>query len=257
MYIGAAEAQPVPADLRVKLQVDLPVTLGLGALWIASEAGKSALAPDHARWARENTLDRSVADALRWSHAARADHASNWLGFGALPLGAFGGLFALSWADARRDSFPVDALLLTESVSVAAFLNQGVKFAVGRRRPFAQDAAHRDGADNNLSFYSGHTSLAFSVAVAAASIATLRGYRGAPYLWALGVPLAALTGYLRMAADKHYLSDVALGALMGTAVGLLVPWLHRRPEASRLRVTPMAQAFGVSLTLQSSGNPSD
>jgi len=246
---AAAQVRPGPDALHVKLQVDVPVTLGLGALWIASEAGKAALAPDHARWARENAFDRSVADALRWSQVERADHASNWLGFGVLPVGAFGGLFALAMRDGRLEAYPADALLLTESVSVAAFLNQGVKFAVGRRRPFAQGESRRDGADDNLSFYSGHTSLAFSVAIASASIATLRHYRSAPYLWTLGVPLAAVTGYLRIAADKHYFSDVTVGALMGTAVGLLVPWLHKRPEASRLRVTGLPQAFGVCLTI--------
>jgi hypothetical protein len=37
--------------------------------------------------------------------------------------------------------------------------------------------------------------------------------------------LAAATGYLRIAADSHYFSDVLVGAAVGTAVGLLVPHL--------------------------------
>ncbi len=60
--------------------------------------------------------------------------------------------------------------------------------------------------------------------------ASLRGYRGAPYVWALGVPLALLSGYLRIAADRHYTSDVLLGAALGSLFGGLVPWLLHRPR---------------------------
>jgi len=44
----------------------------------------------------------------------------------------------------------------------------------------------------------------------------------------LGLSLAAAsaTGYLRVRAGKHYWSDVVVGALVGGAVGLLVPLLH-------------------------------
>jgi membrane-associated phospholipid phosphatase len=30
-----------------------------------------------------------------------------------------------------------------------------------------------------------------------------------------------------VAAGKHFPSDVVVGALVGTGVGLLVPWLHQ------------------------------
>ena len=46
----------------------------------------------------------------------------------------------------------------------------------------------------------------------------------------IGFTAAAATGYFRMAADKHWLTDVLTGAATGTAVGLLVPWLHRRED---------------------------
>ena len=103
------------------------------------------------------------------------------------------------------------------------------------KRPFvhALPESEKDGtahpSDNNLSFYSSHTSMAFSMAVAAGTVATMRGYRAAPYVWALGVPLAFLAGYLRVAADRHYLSDVLVGAAVGSAFGALTPWLMHRP----------------------------
>ena len=53
-----------------------------------------------------------------------------------------------------------------------------------------------------------------------------------PFSWAAGLPLAALTGYLRIAADRHYLSDVLVGAGAGTLFGTLVPRLLHSPGAA-------------------------
>jgi membrane-associated phospholipid phosphatase len=80
--------------------------------------------------------------------------------------------------------------------------------------------------DTRASFWSGHTSLAFAAAAAGGSVAEIRGYAG----WPLGpcrrFTAATGTGYLRLAGDRHWLSDV-LAAAAGTAVGFVVPWLHR------------------------------
>ncbi len=66
----------------------------------------------------------------------------------------------------------------------------------------------------------------------------MRGYRLASVVWATSLPMAAATGYLRIAADKHYLTDVLTGALIGSAVGFLVPFaFHRAPAAA---VDPVA-----------------
>jgi membrane-associated phospholipid phosphatase len=43
--------------------------------------------------------------------------------------------------------------------------------------------------------------------------------------------LAAATGYLRIAADRHYFTDVLAGAALGAGAGLTVPYLmHREVE---------------------------
>jgi len=88
------------------------------------------------------------------------------------------------------------------------------------------------GTDEHASFYSGHTSAAFAVAVSLATRASLRGDRDAWVAWAAGLPLAAATGYLRIAADRHYLSDVLAGAGAGTLFGVLVPRLLHSPGAA-------------------------
>lgn len=74
------------------------------------------------------------------------------------------------------------------------------KQLVHRTRPCAPAC----GIDNpDFSFYSAHTALAFSAI-------------GGPRL-AISLPLAVSTGGLRVAAGKHYLTDVLVGAGVGLA----------------------------------------
>ena len=61
----------------------------------------------------------------------------------------------------------------------------------------------------------------------------MRNYRLAPLIWAEGLAVAATTGYLRIAADKHYFSDVLSGALIGSAVGFMVPYLFHPPSQEK------------------------
>lgn len=70
------------------------------------------------------------------------------------------------------------------------------KRAVGRRRP--------DGSDRR-SFFSEHTAFAASAF-------------GGPRV-AVVLPLTIGTGYLRIAADKHYLTDALAGAAVGSLIG--------------------------------------
>ena len=52
--------------------------------------------------------------------------------------------------------------------------------------------------------------------------------------------LAAGVGYLRIASDTHYLTDVLAGAAVGTAFGVLVPSLRfsREREPATGAVAP-------------------
>jgi membrane-associated phospholipid phosphatase len=88
-----------------------------------------------------------------------------------------------------------------------------------------------------VSFPSGHTSRAFALATSAGYIAHVRGYKVEPYVWASGATLAVTTAYLRIGADKHYLTDVLAGAAIGVSAGLTVPLLMRRTNATVLPTT--------------------
>jgi membrane-associated phospholipid phosphatase len=220
-------------DLQIDLGWDLGLTLGVGGAWILTETLKGYLAPDACRWCEGNAFDDGVRGALRWDDTAAADAISYVLGFGLLPALMLG----VNAASARDAGAAVqgaeDLLLVVEAVAFASALNQTTKFLVGRERPFVHALDDEEKlltdkpSDNNLSFFSGHTTLAFAAAVSGATVATLRGYDTAPYLWVIGGLMALTTGYLRIAADRHYLSDVLVGAALGSLVGWAVPWLHQ------------------------------
>ena len=90
---------------------------------------------------------------------------------------------------------------------------------------------YSDRADDNLSFYSGHTNLAFALVVSAGTIAHIRNYEAEPYIWGFGIPIALFVAYTRIAAQKHYFTDVLIGAVIGSAIGFAIPWLHRNTSS--------------------------
>ncbi|WP_164017313.1 phosphatase PAP2 family protein [Pyxidicoccus trucidator] len=263
--------EPRLHELRFDWARDGAITGVAGALWISSETFlKDDLAPAQCRWCDRapdgtdtlNRLDRwgrGLAGETEQSRS-RANTWSNILGFGVVPASVLGLQYAVGHGSgAPSRFFTQDATIIIQSAVLSSLANQTVKFIVGRERPFVhqlpedQKGLTAHPTDNNLSFYSGHTNLMFAMVVSAGTVAAMRGYENQAWIWAVGLPLATSVGLLRMGADKHYLSDVATGALLGSAFGLAVPLLlHGRtgttePAASRVgvggvRMVPMAGA---------------
>lgn len=236
-----ALALPAAADppaLRYDTRTDVALTAGAAALWIGSELAKGKLAPSTCRWCAENRLDAGAREALVWGYADQAARASDVLAFGIVPAGIAAHQLLAARAAGSVHEGVVDLLLIAEAAALSMDLNQVVKLAVGRQRPFVHHGNWRDpnrkpDADDNLSFYSGHATFTFALAAAAGTVSDLRGYRGAPWVWGAGMTLAAATSYLRIAGDKHYLTDVLTGAALGTAAGIALPRLmHPRKDGS-------------------------
>lgn len=110
----------------------------------------------------------------------------------------------------RWESWLICALL----GPVAIGLNYAVKLAVKRPRPVLEGLPPLGGAPSSLSFPSAHATSSFAVATAMCRVdpATSAAFLVA-FALALGRP------YLGM----HYPSDVLAGALIGIALGLIVP----------------------------------
>lgn len=254
----AAAAAPLevradPRELHHDLATDGAIAAGGWLLWLSSELAKEHLAPERCRFCDTNALDAGTRDLLVWERADRGARGADVLAYALLPSGMVAHQLLAARGAGDGDAGLVDALLVAEATAIAMNLNQIVKFAVGRQRPFVHYGTEGDrppDSDDNLSFYSGHTTFAFALAASAATISDLRGYESAPWVWGVGMTLATATGYLRIAGDKHYLTDVLVGAAMGLAVGVAVPRaLHGRkdggedPSSVRITALPLGVAF--------------
>jgi membrane-associated phospholipid phosphatase len=245
-------------------QVSIPLTAFGLSVWIASELFKDDLVPGDARWTKTNPADDAVRDALVWdsSRKSAGNMASN-LVLGTIPLA---GMATLLFTDNSGWSSPTSSrarqvgyggLIMLESASVAMLANQVVKFLVLRKRPYtrAEDYGPME-SDDHLSFYSGHTTTAFALAVSGAMLYDMKGGSHPGAVWTAAIVLASGVGYFRIAADKHYFSDVLVGALLGAAAGYLVPrLLHQKDKEHTVNYTVMplpssdAWIFGVTFAL--------
>ena len=231
-----------------------PVILGGASYLIVEFALKQQISRAGCWWCEPPGLD-ARARSLKWDNVDRAHAISNVTGFVVSPLFALGGL-AASTAFTDRDSRRVydDLLPVVQAGVTAGLLNEVLKIAIARQRPYARfkgrSVMQRPG-ESYTSFFSGHAALVFAMATSSGTVASLRGYDSAPILWGGGLAIAVATSYLRIASDTHYLTDVLFGAALGTVLGIGIPRLFHRdvltdePASSRQASTqPVMFTFG-------------
>jgi membrane-associated phospholipid phosphatase len=146
--------------------------------------------------------------------------------------------------------------LAFSSLLISGVLVQGLKQVFSRTRPYAasnqwefQGPGKFRGADK-VSFPSGHTASAFSIA---ASIATIYDSK---LVKILAYSAATLTGLSRIHDNKHWMSDVFMGAIIGTVSGIFITKRHMlmKPN-SRVKLAPTIlnvnnqTAYGIGITI--------
>ena len=223
--------------------VHLSVTAGLGLAYLASETFlKPTFAASTCRWCNPPGFDVSVRNALVWHDTKRSSFLSTIDAYVLAPIVGFG-LLVVSDSDASWARLIDDTLPVAETIAISQIITQVIKFSVGRQRPYARfgDPNAPVGTDDNASFISGHSVLGFSITASAGLICHWRGYWTEPYVWGAGIAISLSTQYLRMGADKHYLSDVLGGGALGIASGLVVPRLMRRD----IKIVPIANGAAV------------
>lgn len=146
----------------------------------------------------------------------------------------------------------------------AALLVKGstylLKGLVERKRPFVYNTklsiedrywmAYSEDNDVFHSFVSGHATTAFALATFTSTVFTdIHGTSTwSRLLWGSTLTFATLTAYARVKAGEHYPTDVIVGAIVGGAIGHLVPVLHRRGRSDRVALEVYPN--GVCLRLQ-------
>jgi membrane-associated phospholipid phosphatase len=133
-----------------------------------------------------------------------------------------------------------DALVFAQTLAVNGALVTATKFIAQRPVPrtYAGDPELIDSPEGYRSFYSGHTSNVFAALSATAMTIRLR-YGEKTWPWIVTGVVGTSVALERVADGRHFPTDVITGAVMGTAVGILVPWLHSRsPSAGSPSAAP-------------------
>ena len=232
--------------------VERPVAGGIQATALAV-GGLSYLIPARggALWDHE-LLDLDL--RVRDDFSRRASHLSDGLlVLSVLAPAAY--LTGTTIDDADGDKL----LLYSETMAINVGMASLVKHLVQRPRPYmySKDPSVRayakgQGADAHMSFYSGHAAITFGAAMAGAYLLGASGeneqVRGIAF--GAGFGIAAMTATLRVRAGKHFVSDVLVGAVVGTSIGYLVPALHAddgafKPSANELTLAGVGIVAGV------------
>jgi membrane-associated phospholipid phosphatase len=167
----------------------------------------------------------------------RVGHGVEWASSpGALMLG--GGMFAVGRVAQKPDIADL-GWHTAEAVMIATTTTNILKGVMGRSRPYVTGQSNsRDfnfawgfgggqyavGMSNRdyMSFPSGHTATAFAAAAVMTSEARRLWPRTLPYVATATYGGAALVGVSRMYHNRHWASDVVLGAAVGTFSGLKI-----------------------------------
>jgi hypothetical protein len=161
------------------------------------------------------------------------------------------------------------ALIAIETMAVSSALQGIASAAFARERPYGRDCGTQIPAEHSdctstvryRSYYSGHSSLSFAAAAVTCTFHAQHDLFGDPLADGLtcGIALgsAATVGLMRVVGMKHYVTDVATGAAIGTLTGFALPWLlHYGPAAAvdtgagavRFSVYPLGTGLAVGGT---------
>jgi len=202
------------------------------------------------RLGRANLVDESGRSAFRFSSRGQRHDAEVWSNVAltaaiAIPVGLDP---ALAWA---RDKSRAAAARIwnidAQAFGLTAVLTGTAKALIGRERPYVHECRRNPQSDPGClkedkeeglkSFYSGHSVYAFTGAgLTCLHHTELRLYGDHRDQVACGsaIGLATVVALMRVGADKHYVTDVSSGALIGFLSGYLFPRFLHSSQPARL-----------------------
>lgn len=213
--VSAPRSDSLIPDSRLFVKSDLYVLAGFAAATVA-------MFP----------VDRRLASSIRRDHLIdnralqNVEDVLNVIG-GPAPILLGGAMYVVGRA-ADRPRLAHVALHAAEAIVVGLATAGTLKMLAGRERPYASaDSTPHDfgfgrgfEGERYQAFPSGHATVSFAVAAALLSESEALSRRAR---WIVGSTLfggAAVVGLSRMYADRHWASDVVMGAAIGTVAGL-------------------------------------
>ena len=205
------------------------LALGAGLAWVAHQADAS--------------VRREVRSAAWQDRAALGTLADIGNGWGdptvvVLGLGMWGGgLYK------HNRTVAATGLRAVEAITVSSTITALAKGAIGRARPRVSPTdpwdvefgrGFRSSAGDYASMPSGHSTAAFAFAAAVTSEVARRAPARARLVGITTFGLATATAYARLYRDAHWLSDVTMGAAIGTVSGFAVTRWHATRPGNRV-----------------------
>jgi membrane-associated phospholipid phosphatase len=144
------------------------------------------------------------------------------------------------------------------ALSLNRLLTNVAKNAVGRKRPSFDNYQDDKNTNSRKSFFSGHASTAFCIATYS-SLFVFDHLDGVDYfnsntgkwLYATGAfSLAAFTAYSRVADNKHHISDVITGSLVGFSVAWAVYRYYNGEKSQKVGSPQRETPFKVAINTQ-------
>ncbi|HJX62686.1 MAG TPA: phosphatase PAP2 family protein [Polyangia bacterium] len=235
-------AKPPPREVYgVHLAIDIPLIVVGGAAGLGRILFENKLVHKDCPCSPDgiNRLDRWT---VRY-HSEAASIAADVTVYSVLSALPLVDLLAVGFGRAWGE----DLVVYVEALAVDTALQNATNFIVARPRPrtYAGDPAFVGSGEGYLSFYAGHVSTAFAgLAVAAYTIRKRYGEQVWP--WIVGALIASGVAVERVASGHHFPTDVGVAAVVGTGIGIGVPWLHLRRWETHVQIAPVG-AHGLGL----------
>ena len=244
LVLSAVVFQPAFSDSVFKLDLTKDIILGTAAVGLTIPAFILSPSPGtHTPEGDINSLDRQF--MFKWNSSV--DTASSVIAIGMLVLPV------ISVADNITDlkvlgtygAMYAEAFLLTFSTK------ELMKDLISRDRPYTYFGPVPSGEENDYfnSFPSGHTAFAF---LGAGFLSSTFLFDHPDSKWKIPViagsyTLAAAVGVMRVLSGSHFVTDVLVGAAIGSLYGWIVPILHKEQRKDdTVTVTPLPMGFMVS-----------
>jgi membrane-associated phospholipid phosphatase len=171
---------------------------------------------------------------------------TNYLGNGYVVLPAEALLYCYG-ALAEDEKARRISLEMLESFAIVGVTVNTIKFLTHRHRPSASDSPDIwDGpsfSSHNIAFPSGHSSVAFSWATVLAE-----EFKDKPVIGIVSYALATCTSFARVYNNKHWVSDVFVGAVLSHFITKKIVSLHADNDGRSISVRPTLR--GISLTFR-------
>jgi membrane-associated phospholipid phosphatase len=217
-----------PYKLNLATDITLPVvSLGMIGTAFLLEKKRPGLTVDQINGLDRNTIsvfDRNATP--NWNTTAAKWSDGLMISTGVLPL-----LFLID--ERSRKDFGKVAMIYSEIFLVNVALTNLTKELVQRKRPYVYNPNvplhEKMDKDATHSFFSGHVSLTAAMTFGFAQMYQdyFPNSPAKPGVWFGAAVLPLAVAILRNRAGKHFWTDVLVGYVVGAAVGILIPRLHK------------------------------